>query len=146
MSRLSERFRRANERDRLFIMNLNLHFLDKVLLPLFAVFLCLNFLDVYSTILALKSATAADFRELNPIASVLFSMHFNGFLIALTFKYLPAIPLFYAVFVRDSQNKHPYEIRLVRFVALVALAAADMYLGYIVAVNNIPTLMAFLGH
>ena len=144
MSRFTERFRKTNERDRLFITNLNLHFLDRVLLPLFATFLCLNFLDVYSTVLAIKSASALDFHELNPIASVLFSMHFNGFLIALFFKYLPAIPLFYAVFARDVHGRHPYEIRLVRFVALVALVAADIYLGYIVAVNNIPTLMAFI--
>ena len=142
MSRLTDGLRRANERDRQFIMSLNLHFLDKVLLPLFAAFLCLDFMDVYSTMLALQAM--ADFRELNPIASVLFSMHFNGFLIALFFKYLPAIPIFYAVFVKDNSGRHPFEIRLVRFVALVALCAADVYLGFVVVVNNIPTLMAFI--
>jgi Domain of unknown function (DUF5658) len=141
MSRLTDGIRRANERDRQFIMSLNLHLLDKVLLPLYAAFLCLDFLDVYSTLMALKSSF--DFRELNPIASALFSMHFYGFLIAMAFKYLPAIPLFYLVFVRDTQNRHPFEIRLVRFVALVALIAVDGLLGYIVAWNNIPTLLAF---
>jgi len=140
MSRFTDGFRRANERDRQFIMSLNLSFLDKVLVPLYAAFLCLDFLDVYSTLLALRSSF--DFKELNPIASALFSMRFDGFLIAVAFKYLPAIPLFYLVFVKDSSGIHPFQIRLVRFVGLVALVAADGLLGYIVAWNNIPTLLA----
>jgi hypothetical protein len=144
MSRLTEGLRKANERDREFIMSLNLQFLDKVLPPLYAAFLCLDFLDVYSTLLALKSAFS--FHELNPIASALFSMKFDGFLIAMVFKYLPAIPLFYLVYVRDTLQIHPFEIRLVRFVALVALVAADAMLGYIVIWNNIPTLLAFVQH
>jgi hypothetical protein len=141
MSRLTDGIRRANERDRQFIMSLSLPFLDKVLLPLYATFLCLDFLDVYSTLIALKSSF--DFHELNPIASALFSMRFDGFLLAIAFKYLPAIPLFYLVFAKDKFDRHPFEIRLVRFVALVALIAVDGLLGYIVAWNNIPTLLAF---
>ena len=143
MSRLTEGFRRANERDRLFIMSLSLNFLDKVLGPLYAVFLCLDFLDVYSTLMAMRSSF--DFRELNPIASALFSMRFEGFLIAIALKYLPAIPLFYLIYAKDPDDQHPFEIRLVRFVGLVALVAADGLLGYIVAWNNIPTLLSLFG-
>jgi hypothetical protein len=143
MSRLTESLRRANERDRRFIMSLNLVFLDKVLPPLYAGFLCLDFLDVYSTLLALRSAFY--FQELNPIASTLFSLNFLGFLIAIAFKYLPAIPLFYLVFARDPLGRHPFEIRMLRFVGLVALIAADGLLGYIVIWNNIPNLIRFVG-
>jgi hypothetical protein len=143
MSRLTDGIRRANERDRQFIMSLNLNFMDKVLVPLYVVFLCLDFLDVYSTLLAMKSSF--EFHELNPIASALFALHFEGFLIAIAFKYLPAIPLFYLVYVRDSGN-HPFEIRLLRFVGVVALVAGDGILGYIVAWNNIPILLSFVGH
>jgi len=140
MSRLTDGIRRANDRDRAFIMSLNLGFIDKVLVPLYAAFLCLNFLDVYSTLLAMKSSL--DFRELNPIASALFSMRFDGFLIAIVFKYLPAIPLFYLVFARDTSGKHAFQIRMLRFVALVVLVAVDGLLSYVVAWNNIPTLLA----
>ena len=140
MSRLFDGFRRANERDREFIMSLNPVFLDKVLPPLYAAFLCLDFLDVYSTLLAMKSTF--NFRELNPIAAALFSMHFNGFLIAVVFKYLPAIPLFYVVFANDSSGKQVFQIRLLRFVGLVVLVAVDFLLSYVVAWNNIPTLLA----
>ena len=143
MSRLAEGFRKANERDRAFIMGLNLAFLEKLLVPLYVGFLCLDFLDVYSTLLAMKSAF--DFHELNPIASDLFSLRFEGFLIAIALKYLPAIPLFYLVYVKDPSGSRPFEMRLVKFIGLVSLAAADVMLGYIVAWNNIPTLMAFLG-
>jgi Domain of unknown function (DUF5658) len=140
MSRLTDGIRKANARDRAFIMSLNLDLLDKILAPLYATFLCLDFLDVYSTLLAMKSSF--DFRELNPIAAALFSMKFEGFLIAIAFKYLPAIPLFYLVYVRDSSGKHTFQIRLVRFVGLVSLIAADGLLGYIVAWNNIPILLS----
>lgn len=140
MSRLTEGFRKANERDRKFIMNLNLSFLDKVLPPLYAAFLCLDFLDVYSTLLAMKSSF--EFHELNPIASDLFSLKFEGFLIAIAFKYLPAIPLFYLVYARDASGTHPLQIRMIKFVGLVALIAADGLLGYIVAWNNIPILLS----
>ncbi len=141
MSRLTDGFRRANERDRQFILSLNLSFLDKVLVPLYAAFLCLDFLDVYSTLLAMRELL---FKELNPIASTLFSLRFDGFLIAIAFKYLPAVPLFYLVFVKDPGDRHPFEIRLVKFVALVSLAGVDALLTYIVAVNNIPTLLAYI--
>jgi hypothetical protein len=144
MSRLTDGMRKANARDREFIMSLNLSFLDKVLPPLYAAFLCLDFLDIYSTLLAMRSSF--DFHELNPIASALFSMKFNGFLIAMVFKYLPAIPLFYVVFAKDNSGTHPFQIRLLRFVGLVSLVAADGVLGYIVAWNNIPTLMALFAH
>ena len=122
-------------------MSLDMELMDKLLLPLFVAYICLNFLDVYSTLLALNTGL---FGELNPIASALFSLHFGGFLIAVTFKYLPAIPLFYLVFARDKYDRHPFQIRLVRFSAVVALIAADGLLGYIVAWNNIPTLFSFL--
>ena len=122
-------------------MSLDMELMNKMLLPLFVAYLCLDFLDVYSTLLALSTGL---FGELNPIASALFSLHFGGFLIAVTFKYLPAIPLFYLVFARDKYDRHPFQIRLVRFSAVVALIAADGLLGYIVAWNNIPTLFSFL--
>jgi Domain of unknown function (DUF5658) len=141
MASLADHMRQARERDRRFIMGLDLELMDKFLGPLFIAYLCLNFLDVYSTLLALRTAL---FRELNPIASTLFSLHFSGFLIAIALKYLPAIPLFYLTFVKDPHGRHPFQIRLVRFAALVALISADGLLGYIVAWNNIPTLLSFL--
>ena len=131
MSRLTDGIRRANDRDRAFIMSLNLSFIDKVLVPLYAAFLCLDFLDVYSTLLAMRSSF--DFRELNPIASALFSMRFDGFLIAIVFKYLPAIPLFYMGFARDSSGTHAFQVRMLRFIGLVVLVAVDGLLSYVVA-------------
>ena len=87
MSRLTDGIRRANERDREFIMSLNLGLPRQSPSPLYAAFLCLDFLDVYSTLLAMKSGF--DFRELNPIASALFSMKFDGFLIAIASSTCP---------------------------------------------------------
>jgi hypothetical protein len=142
MSRLTEGLRRANERDRKFIMSLNLELLEKILLPLFIAYLCLEFMDVYSTLLALRNSLV--FHELNPIASALFSMKFDGFLLATFWKYLPGIPLFYAVFVKDPQNRHPFGLRMARFVGLVSLISIDGLLFYIVGWNNIPTLITYL--
>jgi len=142
MSRLTEGLRRANERDKQFIMNLNLDLLEKLLLPLFIAYLCLEFMDIYSTLLALRNSLI--FHELNPIASALFSMRFDGFLLATFWKYLPGIPLFYAVFVKDPENKHPFGLRMARFVGLVSLISIDGVLLFIVGVNNIPMLLTYL--
>ena len=135
---LGRRFTAARERDRDFILGLNLKTINNFLWPLFVGFLCLEFLDVYSTLIALSQGQF--FMELNPIAGTLFSLRFIGFLLALALKYLPAIPLFYLVFVGDKFETHPYEIRLVKFVALASLVAADALLLYIVALNNLPLL------
>ena len=135
---LGRRFTAARERDRDFILGLNLKTINNILWPLFVGFLCLEFLDVYSTLIALSQGQF--FMELNPIAGTLFSLRFIGFLLALALKYLPAIPLFYLVFVGDKFGTHPYEIRLVKFVALASLVAADALLLYIVALNNLPLL------
>ena len=123
-------------------MQLDVRLLNNLLWPLFIAFVCLEFLDVYSTVLAMKAGPI--FLEHNPIASALFSLQFQGFLLALVFKYLPAIPLFYLVFLKDPEERHPYEVRLVKFAALAALSAADILLLYIVGINNIPTLLRVL--
>ncbi len=130
---------RANERDRRLVLSLNLKVLNDLLWPLFIGFLCLNFLDLYSTTLAMKSGPL--FQERNPIAATLFALQFRGFLVAMVLKYLPAIPLFYLVFLKDPLELHHYETRLVKFAALCALCAADILLLYIVGINNIPILV-----
>ncbi len=136
---MSNRFRRVYARDRNMIIRLNLDLLNNMLWPLFVGFICLNFLDAYSTVLAIKAGPV--FQERNPVAALLFDMRFRGFLLAMVLKYLPALPLFYLVFVSDRDNRHPYEIRLVKFAALAALISADIFLLYVVAINNIPSLV-----
>ncbi len=133
------RFKEAEKRDRVFINQLNLRSLNNLLWPLYIAFVCLNFLDVYSTLVAIDASSF--FRELNPIASALFGLRFNGFLMATAFKYLPAIPLFYTVFASDSSGRHAFEIRLIKFTGLVALIASDILLVYVVGLNNIPELV-----
>lgn len=81
------------------------------------------------------------FQERNMIAAKLFAMNFQGFLIALAIKFAPVLPLFYAVFVNDPQNKHPYQIRLVKVGAYAALVAGDLFYGTVVILNNIPVLL-----
>ncbi len=135
---LGRRFTGTRDRDRDFILGLDLKTVNNILWPLLVGFVCLEFLDVYSTLIALSQGQF--FMELNPIAGTLFSMKFIGFLLALALKYLPTIPLFYLVFAGDKFETHPYEIRLVKFVALVSLIAADSLLLYIVALNNLPLL------
>ncbi len=138
MSRFLGSFRKAQERDRKFISELNLGTMNNLLWPLYVAFISLNFLDVYSTLLATQ--WLGSFRELNPIAAILFGLRFRGFLMATIFKYLPAIPLFYLVFAADFSGKRSVEIRLVKFAGLVALIASDILLFYVVGLNNLPEL------
>ena len=133
-------YRRKSERDKRWLMKLNVEFLNKLLWPLYVAFICLNFLDIYSTALAMTSGPA--FYELNRFAAALFKLNFTGYLIAVALKFMPALPLFYAVFSKDPKNDHPIEIRVIKYAALVALIVGDMIYLYVVGVNNLPILLS----
>jgi hypothetical protein len=138
-SRLASHFREVNERDREWMMRFDLGTMQSFLWPLFVAFVCLNFLDVYTTTIAFSFGPL--FHEENPIAAALFDGQFRGYLLALVFKYLPMIPLFYLVFVQDGNGEHRLQIRVVKLAALVALAGGDAFLFYIVGINNLHALL-----
>jgi Domain of unknown function (DUF5658) len=138
-SRISEHFREVYERDRQWIMGLNMRVMNDLLWPLFVGYLCLNFLDVYMTTLAMNFGPL--FHELNPLAAALFDRQFQGYLLALTLKYLPVIPIFYVVFARDRGGGHQFGLRLVKFSVLIALVGADALLFYVVGIHNALSLL-----
>ena len=82
---------------------------------------------------ALHEVAAADHRAL-PAA--------QGFLLALIFKYLPIIPLFYIVFVDDKRGKHEMQVRMLKLAGVVALAGSDVFLLYVVGINNLQALLS----
>ena len=139
-SRAAWHYRMVYERDKRWIMQFDVGTLQKFAWPLFVAFICLNFLDVYTTTLAFNFGPA--FHEENPLAAALFDRQFQGYLLALAFKYLPVIPLFFIVFVKDKQGKHQIQIRMLKLAAVVALAGADMLLFYIVGINNLHALLS----
>ena len=128
------------ERDRLWMMQFDIATLQKFAWPLFTAFVCLNFLDVYTTTLAFNFGPL--FHEENPLAAALFDKQFQGYVLALVFKYLPILPLFYLVFVQDKHGKHQLEIRMVKLAVVITLAAADLFLLYVVGINNLHALLA----
>lgn len=137
--RLSESYHEAYARDRQWMMRLDLNLLNKMIWPLFVGYICLNFLDFYTTTLAMNFGPL--FHEENPIAAAMFDRQFQGLLLALAFKYLPAIPMFYAVFVGDVDSRHQVALRAVKFSALIALVGANILLLYVVGVHNFTTLL-----
>ncbi|MEM3186081.1 MAG: hypothetical protein QXQ39_05295 [Conexivisphaerales archaeon] len=80
--KVSNNIRERQKRDVEFLNSLSMSKMNDILWPLYVSFVCLSFLDVYSTILALSSSTS--FHELNPIAGPLFGMQLPGLLLALT--------------------------------------------------------------
>jgi hypothetical protein len=133
-------YREVYARDREWIMRFDVGTLEKFAWPLFIGFLCLNFLDVYTTTLAFNFGPL--FHEENPLAAALFNLQFQGYLLALLFKYLPTIPLFYIVFVKDGSRKHELQIRMLKLAGVIALVGADLLLLYIVGINNIGAFMS----
>jgi Domain of unknown function (DUF5658) len=133
-------YREVYARDRQWIMGFDVGTLEKFAWPLFIGFLCLNFLDVYTTTLAFNFGPL--FHEENPLAAALFNLQFQGYLLALLFKYLPTIPLFYIVFVKDGSRKHELQIRMLKLAGVIALVGADLLLLYIVGINNIGAFMS----
>lgn len=128
------------ERDKKWIMQFELSTLQRFAWPLFIGFVCLNFLDVYTTTLAFNFGPL--FHEENPLAAALFDKQFQGYVVALVLKYLPILPLFYLVFVQDRQGRHAMQVRVLKLAAVVALAGADILLLYVVGINNLHALLA----
>jgi len=128
-TRVAGHYREVYERDRQWIMQFNVNTLEKIAWPLLVGFVCLNFLDVYGTTLAMTKGVA--FHEQNPLAALMFDQQFQGYLVALVFKYLPLIPFFYLVFVKDRTGRHEVQIRTIKFTAVVALTGADAFLFYV---------------
>lgn len=110
--------------------------LDFWLLPLLVCFLCLNLVDILSTLVAMNLPT---FRELNPFAAGLFAMRFPGYLVALLLKFLPVAPMAYVVFL-GLEKGEPRQIKALKLAVFIALVAADAYYTYVVA-NNLPQLL-----
>ena len=135
-----EQYRLASERDKKWLTGLNLSKLDNILWPLYIAFICLNFLDLYTTSLALSNALV--FQERNVLAARLFAENFQGFLFALLIKFAPTFPLFYVVFLGDPENKHTYQIKLIKVAAIAALIVGDGFYVWVVLVNNIPVLLS----
>lgn len=133
-----EHYRIASERDKRWITTLDITKLNNILWPLYVAFICLNFLDIYTTSIALS--TPSIFVERNVLAAKLFASNFAGFIFALVIKFAPALPLFYAVFVGDSDKYH-YHVRIVKVSALAALIAGVAFYCAVVLLNNIPVLL-----
>jgi hypothetical protein len=138
-AKLSEHLYAVYQRDKAWVMCLDVNSLNNMIWPLFVGYICLNFLDVYTTTLAMNFGPL--FHEENPLAAALFDRKFQGYLLALAFKYLPAIPMFYVVFTNDPHGRHQFGIRVVKFSVLIALAGADMMLLYIVGLHNLQSLL-----
>lgn len=129
----------AIQREKLWIEKLNGSRLDNVLWILYIFFICLNFLDIFSTSLVLGQGQ--NFQERNILAARLFTMSFTGFLLALMLKFAPAFPLFYIVFLEESRSKHSFQIRTIKVSALFALIIGDSFYCAVVLLNNIPQLL-----
>jgi hypothetical protein len=113
--------------------------LENLLWVLYILFLCLNFLDIFSTSLVI--GPVQNFHEHNVLAARLFAMNFQGFLLALLLKFAPAFPLFYIVFLKDSGKNNSFQIRIVKISALFALIIGHSFYVGVVFFNNLPQLI-----
>jgi hypothetical protein len=141
-ARMRERYAAARLRETKFLMSFDLTKLNTRLLILLSVFVALNFFDAATTLIAIRAGPPLE--ELNPIASGLFRMDFDGFLLALGLKYFPMIPLVYATFL-PVESKRPVALRVVKVSVLVALVAADIFYVAVVSSNSL-NLMRFFFH
>ncbi len=133
-ARMKERYAAARIRETKFLMTFDIAKTNNRLLFLLSIFIALNFFDALTTLLAIHAGPT--FVELNPIASGLFEHDFVGFTAALALKYIPIIPLVYAVFL-PSDTKRVVALRVVKVAAFVALVAADIFYLGVVGSNSI---------
>ncbi|MFI5421264.1 MAG: DUF5658 family protein [Nitrososphaerales archaeon] len=128
------------QQEKLWIEKLDVAKLDNALWVLYILFICLNFLDIFSTSLVLGQTQ--NFHENNILAARLFAMNLPGFLLAVVLKFAPAFPLFYIVFLKESTSKHSFQVRIIKVSALFALIVGDIFYGAVVFLNNIPQLLS----
>jgi hypothetical protein len=140
--RMRERMAAARIRETKFLMSFDLAMVNKRLIILLSVMVTLCFLDVLTTLVALK--LGPPFVELNPIASSLFRLDFPGFVTALTLKYIPILPLAYATALR-TDGKRVVVLRVVKVSALIALVAADIIYLAVVGSNSFTLLRYYFG-
>ena len=138
-ARMKERYRLARVRETKYLLSFDMSKLNTRLMILFSVFITLNALDVFTTLLAIRAGPS--FMELNTIASGLFDLSFAGFVAALALKYVPLVPLAYATYLKEDSEK-PIGFRIVKVSALIALTAADIFYIFVVG-SNVKTLAAF---
>jgi len=133
-ARMKERYAAARIRETKFLMAFDVAKVNSRLLILLSVFIVLNFFDALTTLLAIHAGPS--FVELNPIASGLFRMDLPGFTAALALKYIPLIPLAYAVFL-PSETKRVVALRIVKVSAFIALVAANIFYIGVVGSNSL---------
>ena len=140
--RMRERMAAARIRETRYLMSFDLAKVNRRLVILLSVFVTLSFLDILTTLVALR--LGPPFVELNPIASGLFRLDFPGFVTALTRKYKPVIPLADATVLR-ADGRREVVLRVVKVSALIALVAADIIYLAVVGSNSFTLLRYFLG-
>jgi hypothetical protein len=140
--RMRERMQAARLRETKFLMSFDLAMVNRRLVILLSVMVTLCFLDVLTTLVALK--LGPPFVELNPIASNLFRLDFPGFVTALTLKYIPILPLAYATALR-TDGRRVVVLRVVKVSALIALVAADIIYLAVVGSNSFTLLRYYYG-
>ncbi len=133
-AKMRERYSAARIRETKWLMSFDMAKTNNRLLVMLSVFIALNFFDAITTLLAINAGPT--FTELNPIASGLFRLDFLGFTTALALKYIPVIPLVYAVFLPTGAAK-AVPFRVVKVSAFIALAAADIFYFGVVGSNSL---------
>lgn len=127
------------ERERKFMAKLNIGLIQRALWPLLVAFILLNFSDVMTTLFAAESFPG--FVEFNSLGADLFKLGFTGFMLAYLLKFVPAVPLIYMVGLHREDPEDDFQVRLLKFAALIVLVSTDIYLGAIVFGNNLPLLI-----
>jgi len=140
--RMRERMAAARIRETKFLMSFDLATVNRRLVILLSVLVTLCFLDVLTTLVALR--LGPPFVELNPIASDLFRLDFPGFIVALTLKYIPIVPLAYVTALR-TDGRRAVALRVVKVSALITLIAADILYLAVVGSNSFTLLRYFYG-
>lgn len=115
------------------IMTVDLRWLEAWCLPLLVGLVCLMFLDVLSTLAALRNAL---FLEMNPLVARLFQMQYGGFLLALVLKYLPLFPIAFIVGMHDKAG-YADQMRVLKVSVFIALIGADVFYSTITVSNTV---------
>lgn len=133
-------FTEPTEREKKFLDSIEPLRLKRLVPYLTFVFVLLNFMDVLTTLSALRNHV--DYIELNPYAAALFEIGPWGWVMAVLYKaFLVGAITFISVYERKDPNGTVfYHYKVLNLAGFAVLSGADGFYVAIVLMNNIPLL------
>jgi hypothetical protein len=141
LSRIREHYRKVYEREKNILLKVNYIKLNKALKIAFLIFVTLNILDIFTTLLNLTYISGC--FEKNPLFSPLLNSGPQYFFIAIIIKFTVMIPLAIGIVIPIKPgSKHEVTCRITKLGFFIAILIVIPFYIWAIFFNNFVTLLS----